>query len=93
MSNHNVYESENPLTFIVKKSGGGINLFRIYSYRSIYIERKTVYPFRIIARNYEQVVSRILHVDGGCSVGLWFSNMKNKKHCHMILHLVHNPTL
>ncbi len=27
-------------------SGGGINLFWIYSYRSIYIERKTVYPFR-----------------------------------------------
>jgi hypothetical protein len=24
---------------------GGINLFQIYSYRSIYIERKTVYPF------------------------------------------------
>jgi hypothetical protein len=24
---------------------GGINLFRIYSYRSIYIEHKTVNPF------------------------------------------------
>ncbi len=35
-----------------------------------------------IARNYEQVVSRTLHVDDGCSVGLWFSNMKNKKQCH-----------
>jgi hypothetical protein len=57
------------------------------------LNEKTVYPFKKIARNYEQVVSRTLHVDGGCSVGLWFSNMKNKKHCHMILHLVHNPTL
>ena len=57
------------------------------------LNEKQFIHLEIIARNYEQVVSRILHVDGGCSVGLWFSNMKNKKHCHMILHLVHNPTL
>jgi hypothetical protein len=37
------------------------------------------------------VVSRTLHVDFGCSVEFSFSNMKNKKHFHIDLHLVHSP--
>ncbi len=56
------------------------------------LNKRQFIHLKIIARNYEQVGSKILHVDGGCSVGLRFSNMKNKEYCHVILHLVHNPT-
>ena len=74
------------------KSGGGINLFRINSNRSIYIARAHfIHLKKTIAEDYEQVVSRTLHVDFGCSVELSFSNMKNKKHFHIDLHLVHSP--
>ncbi len=87
------YDSSlDPLASQYRRSGG-INLFRIYSNRSIYIERTQFIHLEKIARDYEQVVSRTLHVVVGCSVGLSFSNMKNKKQCHIVLHLVHNPTL
>jgi hypothetical protein len=46
---------------------------------------------KIIAKNYETGDVEVLHVDGGSSVSLRFSNMKNKEYCHVILHLVHSP--
>ncbi len=54
--------------------GGGINLFRINSNRSIYIARAHFIHLKkkAIAEDYEQVVSRTLHVDFGCSVELSF---------------------
>ena len=52
--------------FISLAETGGINLFRIYSNRSIYIERTQFIHLEKIARDYEQVVSRTLHVDVGC---------------------------
>ncbi len=78
-------------TFKVE-NGGGINLFRIDSYRSICNEHKTINP---LEKNCEELWTgevEDLHVDGGWSVSLRFSNMKNKGYCHVILHLVHNPT-
>jgi hypothetical protein len=55
------------------------------------LNKRQFIHLKIIAKDYEQVGSKILHVDGGCSVGLRFSNMKNRKCCYVNLHLVHNP--
>ncbi len=85
-------QSSECFSLSLEENGGGINLFRINSNRSIYIARAHFIHLRkAIAEDYEQVVSRTLHVDFGCSVELSFSNMKNKKHFHIDLHLVHSP--
>ncbi len=54
-------------------------------------EHKTVNPFEKSCGELWAGEVASLHVAGECMGSLRFSNMKDKGHYHVFLHLVHNP--